>query len=61
MFPQTVEYAQALERARIPHKAVFLAKDRYRDAGHGFLYFYDRECTRVAMKEVRRFLSDVSP
>lgn len=60
LFPQSAEYAQALERAGIPHRALFLSKSQYPDSGHGFLYFYDRQCSRVAMYEAGRFLKEIS-
>lgn len=61
LWPQSVEYAQALRSKGVNTTTLFFGKSLYPDAHHGFLYFANRQCTKRAFQEAARFLQEIAP
>ena len=59
LYSQSVQYADALKAQGRDVTTCFLPTDRYPNAGHGFLFFYRRLCSRIALSEATHFLDRV--
>lgn len=60
LFPQSLEFAEALRRQGAPVETLFLAADEYPDGGHAFLNFHTRRSFRDALVRTTAFLERVS-
>ena len=55
-YPQSVAFVDALGTHGIPHTKLFFSRSEYPDAHHGFLNFYYKQCSKIAMMRALEFL-----
>lgn len=54
---QTLGFVEALETHQVPYEKVFFDLER-KDAVHGFMVDYSRECTKTSMEKVLNFMEE---
>jgi acetyl esterase/lipase len=57
LYSQSVTLAQKLTELGVAHRAVLFPKREHPWAYHAFLNFYQRECSKIAMREAIAFLA----
>lgn len=57
LFTQSVQYAEAIKQHRRQPWTLFFSLKDHPEATHGFLYFLNKRCTQMALREALRFLT----
>lgn len=56
LYPESCAFAEALKLHQVPHEKLFFSKSAYPAARHGFMFFPNLACTRIAMQRAISFL-----